>query len=279
MKCIRAMVYSNAWVAAAAPSMLWVTQLYTGLDFPSALYVFVFLGTLATYNIQRLYGADIYLSPGLLPRHAWIQKNRNLLWGLSVLASLGVLSTAYFLPFDFLIGLLPAIGISVFYFLPAFSLSGKKIRLRDIPFLKIGLVAFVWSWTTVAAPCLAYGNPIPGWFPLFGFQFFLCFGLTLPFDIRDREHDRQAGTKTWTTRFGITYTKLIALSCFFMALFFAVFAFPSPFIYAVGVLTGIAALLVLYTNPNRSELYYGGLLDGVFVMQGFVFYFLSTNFT
>ncbi|MCG9910415.1 MAG: UbiA family prenyltransferase [Flavobacteriales bacterium] len=279
MKCIRAMVYSNAWVAAAAPSMLWVTRLYTGLDFPSALYVFVFLGTLATYNVQRLYGADIYLSPGLLPRHAWIQKNRNLLWVITA-SSMGILIVpALEIRLTFFLWLLPSGIVSLVYFLPIIPNGGKRIRLRDIPFLKIGLVAFVWSWTTVAAPCMAYGNPIPGWLPLFGFQFFLCFGLTLPFDIRDREHDRQAGTKTWTTRFGITYTKLIALSCFLMALFSAVFAFPEPFIYAIVLLTGMASILVFYTNPNRSELYYGGLLDGVFVMQGFIFFLFRHLFS
>jgi 4-hydroxybenzoate polyprenyltransferase len=279
MKYIRAVVYSNAWVAAAAPSMLWVTRLYTGLDFPSALYVFVFPATLATYNLQRLYGADKYLSPGLLPRHAWIQKNRELLWVIAA-SSMGILIVpALEIRLSFFLWLLPSTIVSLIYFLPIIPNGEKRIRLRDVPFLKIGLVAFVWSWTMVASPCLAYGNPSTGWLPLFVFEFFFCFGLTLPFDIRDREHDLRAGTKTWTTRFGITKTKLIASSCFLMALFCAIFAFSPPFIYAVVLLTGIAALLVLYANPYRSELYYGGLLDGVFVMQGFIFFLFRYFFS
>ncbi len=268
MKFIRALVYSNVWVASAAPSMLWVTRLYSGSDFPPSLYVFVFLGTLATYNVQRLYGADKYLSPGLLPRHAWIQKNRELLWVIAA-SSMGILIVpALEIRFSFFLWLLPSGIISLVYFIPAIPNGEKRIRARDIPFLKIGLVAFVWSWTTVAAPCLAYGSPIPGWFPLFGFQFFLCFGLTLPFDIRDREHDRQAGTITWVNRFGVERAKLLALVLAFGSAIPLLLSGAGKRALPLFLISALSGAGIAGVNPKRKEWYYGLLLDGIIVLQG-----------
>jgi 1,4-dihydroxy-2-naphthoate octaprenyltransferase len=89
--------------------------------------------------------------------------------------------------------------------------------------------------------------------------------LAIPFDIRDLKVD-SADKRTLPQALGISGSKFLA--SVFLATSFAIqflvfqstFNFFQPF-YFVMVLA-----LILFANPNRKELYFSGLIDGVLVL-------------
>lgn len=262
MKLLLWLVYSNLWVALAAPSVLYVHAVLLDSEFPNEMYVFVFSAVLFTYNIQRLYRAGTFLSPELLTRHRWIVKHLPFLWVTTLSALIPIVFCVPRLPSRFLILLLPAMVVSALYFLPI--LPGGK-RLRDLPLIKIPLVAITWAWVLIIAP--AEGN-MENILPLFLFELLLFFAVTLPFDLRDKLHDQKSGTITWAMRLGRKKTRglglvLIALSLIPLFTFYSSAAFI-PLIFSAG-LTGV---ILTRENGQRNDFYYGFLLDGSLVIQG-----------
>lgn len=266
MAIIRWIVYSNVWVSLVAPSMLWSTSMLLDVILPPILYVFVFASTLFTYNVQRLYKAEDFLAPDTLYRHRWIWEHRRILQAITLMSGMVAFVCLFLVPFMFLLWLMPAVLVSIFYFIPFY---GKKKRLRDIPLLKINLVAFVWSWATVACVCLMLEKPIMEWIGLLGFQFLFCFGLTVPFDIRDARFDKAEGIKTFVSQWGINNSKWFSTLCFVFALgclFF--FQMPAAVFFFICLYISLATVSLWFASPQRHELYYGFWLDGIFLMQG-----------
>lgn len=279
MELLRWLVFSNVWVALAAPSILGMTALLLGFVPDTVLYVFVYTATLFTYNIQRLFRAGAYLGPQTLGRHRWIWGHRPALHLVTVLAALVTLGCVFFIPFDFLVWLSPAAFVSALYFIPFYPSGGRWKRLRDVPLLKINLVAFTWTWALVAAPALAFGVPWQAFWPLFGFEFFLCFGLTVPFDIRDAKHDRAEGTRTFVSEWGAGRAKWFSVASLLTGLLFLPFGHFAAGTYAVLLLLVMgASCSVYFATEDRDELFYGFWLDGFIVAQGGLIFLASRFF-
>lgn len=253
--------------------MLWMTALLLRLEFSPALYIFVYAATLFTYNIQRLFKAGAYLEPQILGRHRWILERRPALHALTVLAGLVMSGCVFFVPLRFLLWLLPAGCISLLYFVPFISSGQNRKRLREVPLLKINLVGFTWVWALLVAPALTYGVSPNMFWSLAVFEFFLCFGLTVPFDIRDSRHDRQEGTRTFVSEWGVRLAKGFSVASLLTGLFFLLFAglgLPVFLFFVTWVL--LACFSVSFASENRDELYYGFWLDGFIVLQGPLLY-------
>lgn len=268
MAIIRWIVYSNIWVSLVAPSMLWSTSILLNEKLSPTLYIFVFVSTLFTYNIQRLYKAQDFLAPSTLYRHRWIWEHRRMLQAITFISGAVAFVCLFLVPFTYLLWLIPAGIVSTFYFIPFYGF-GKGKRLRDIPLLKINLVAFVWSWVSVGCVALMVEKTFWDWIGLMGFQFLFCFGLTVPFDIRDAKFDQEEGIKTFVSQWGMTTSKWFSTICFLFALG-CLYFFPIPikmFIF-ITIYIIVATLSLWFASPQRHELYYGFWLDGIFLMQG-----------
>lgn len=118
--------------------------------------------------------------------------------------------------------LLVALGsLSMLYTLPL-NKMGISFRLRDVPFIKLFLIALAWATTCTFLPALESKN-------LFVFldyltwnyfvaQFIFILFITLPFDIHDINTDKQQLLKTIPNSIGIKNTKLllVALLCVYV---------------------------------------------------------------
>ena len=269
MALIRWIVYSNLWVSLVAPSMLWSTAVLLGEKLDGSIYVFVFSATLFTYNIQRLYKATDFISNSVLYRHRWIWENRKALWLLTYLSGLSTAICLFFVPFCFLAWLFPAGIISAFYFIPFYRSGNKWKRLRDVPLLKIVLVSFVWAWVAVFCVAQILEKPKDTWIPVFVFQFFFCFAVTIPFDIRDAKFDRAEGTKTFVSIWGVNKAKCLSATCFIISLAALYFSDLPLLSFLVIILFFVfGCVSVWFSSPSRHELYYGFWLDGLFILQG-----------
>ena len=161
--------------------------------------------------------------------------------------------------------------ISLAYVIPSFN----NQRIRDLPYLKIVLIAFAWaSFYTI--PRLNQ-NLASQFIFLEKFLFFI--GLTIPFDLRDSEVDKISGLKTLANSIsqkGAIRTAILLL------LFAALVAF---FLYHLKVyslqilgllsLSYIVSGLLVFKSNGRRDFYYLAYLDGMIFLQGVLIFIHS----
>lgn len=93
-------------------------------------------------------------------------------------------------PLGFYLSLIP-VGLIVLLYPGLFPAPMRGFSsLRNVPFLKLGLISLCWAYVTVLLPAWLEGAPMEGriW-GHFALRIFLVMGLTIPFDVRDLERD------------------------------------------------------------------------------------------
>jgi len=265
-------VFANIWVAFGALCLYLLTTLIHELAFRMDVAVFIFSGTVFIYNYHRLFPLKIKEIPSGTERLDWISLNRKFLIRLSAICLLFAviifIIQFYHPTLFFRFG--PFLLLAFLYVIPVWKLKGKWIRLRDVPYLKIFLVAAVWAFVTVFFPFLADN---PNWFPqsehwfTIVHRFLFIFAITLPFDIRDLELDRQQGVITWASRFGVNRIHTISSFLILLAVLCAFIAWHTGF-YSPSVLFGMlvsglyCTWLIHQTKPESSEWMFAFWLDG-----------------
>ncbi len=264
-------LYSNIWIAIAASCMAIQTQyLVEKTLIIKPLHGFIFFGTLSLYAAHRLIGLKKVDSDSISGRFSII---KNLSAYVLVLALSSCIIGLYFLiqlPLEIFPLLLPAALASAAYILPFLK---NQQRLRDINYIKIFLIAIVWSILTALIPGML-SHKLDFWSltALSLERFFFIFAITLPFDIRDLKVDQQSSVKTIPASIGIHKTKVMAG---FMILFMMICAFwnfnsllySRPIIIALALSALSSWILIHYSNPKRPDYYYTGFMDGTMVFQ------------
>lgn len=253
-------VFSNLWIAFSAAGLTLNTYFIVDQQPNFLVVLLVFLATFSVYNLQRLI-KHYFQQKNASKRHLWIFNHPKVLTvfvGLSAIAS-ALLFFRIFSLLDFIF-LLPFSAISIFYAATIFS---KKKALRDIPFLKVFLIAITWAVSTVVLPLIELKQPIcieNG--ALFVLNFLFILAITIPFDIRDLKLDANT-TKTIPQGIGVNKAVNLSLTLVFVCLLIAIFTFQS-----IG--QSIALALVFYTltfsKKEMPELYYSGILDGTIIL-------------
>lgn len=275
MKLLGTLIQSNIFISLAAVSLTIETQIQLGMEPQWHPYLFlIFFATLFEYNIHRL--ITIFTNKQALSseKHQWVREN---LIGFYILVSfsvLGFLIAAVMAKTDVLIALAPIALITLFYSVPVYKDKRSTFRLREIPYLKIFLIGFVWSAITILLPVIQS----PQQFSLQHIlamlieRFLFVFAITIPFDIRDLEADRQAGLKTLPGLFHehramrISYLAIIL----FGAISIIHYAALHQWMVCIPLL--ISALTTYFFLSNQKmkklEYYHYGLLDGTMLLQG-----------
>ncbi len=289
-RLFRYVVFGNIWVSFAAVCMFWATEKLFQIQEKPTTGIFIFGGTLFIYNFHRLFRMKAIYAKHSSDRHNWIIKNRNHVIALTLLGFILALAGGFAFFNKETIGiLLPFVLISLFYVIPIYKKEGVWIRLRDVSYVKIFLVAGVWTFVTVCLPLVIL--------PDFTFQsllhpnitltatnrFLFFFAITLPFDIRDLEHDRKNGVRTFASLLGVVGIKnlsrillvivtLIALYCYIRGYYF-----PG---HALAIIVSCASTswLISKADENSNEYFYSGWLDGTLMDQYFWMIFFASMF-
>lgn len=182
-----------------------------------------------------------------------------------------------------MITLAPIALLTLFYSIPVFGNKKSIFRLREIPYLKIFLIAFVWASSTILLPIMQSNtvfNKVDVT-AMLAERFFFVFAITIPFDIRDMETDKQAGLKTIPILFNENTSTAIAnlsLFIFFLISFFHYQIQNSWFI--IGALSISTLTTFLFLNEKKIKklnYFHYGILDGTMLLQGLLvlaFYYL-----
>lgn len=268
-------VYSNVWIAVCAGAFCFQGEILIGSSSGGLLPLFVFFATVFLYNFQRavkLFHKPSYSIPG---RNTWLVKNRRAIAIWSVIGGIAMIGLALCLPWRDWVVLSVGGFVSILYVLRIGKRKGRSLAVRELPFIKIVLIALSWVITGVIFPFVHHGD----WAVLeskellwISFEKF-CFiiAITIPFDIRDLEYDDK-GMKTIPQLLGINGSLwmsriLIVVAAGFVVLggFYEIYS-PA----AVGALLTCYVFIggtFEYARIKRDELYYTGWLDGTILLQ------------
>ncbi|QMU26906.1 UbiA prenyltransferase family protein [Adhaeribacter radiodurans] len=272
----RGILFSNLFIAACAFSLVWQTYLLLQLPVQLWLAWLAFLATFLIYNLDGLLPYKFNQNIVISERKLWLVHHRSLL--LESISLAGIISFYLFIRHgqtDHVWFIAHLVIISLLYSLRIIpQKNGTFMPLRNVPLVKVFLIAYVWSCVTVILPLQTVNLPIftleTGVLLLRRFSF--LFALTLLFDIRDFEKDRITSTLTFPGLFGVRLTKVFSL---FLLLIFAVLTYfteKGNVLLSLELSAVIAALVVWFSHEKRSDYYFLILADGMMLLQFFLVY-------
>ena len=224
--------------------------------------------TLAVYNGQRLFKADkLKKTPWLL----WVKKQEKRLY-LLVLSSSILAIVFLFMIQKLNITALFILGItgfiSVFYVIKL-----GKVNLREIPYIKIHLIAVTWTIVLILFPIINEGiNTSFIWICVAHYLYVV--GVTIPFDIRDLKYDFRS-QKTIPQVIGINGAKLISVILLlgFAGIMYSLYPLTIwNWLFNLSVV--LQLVLILLMSEKRSDIYCAGGIDGAIVLLGLSYFLL-----
>lgn len=233
----------------------------------------VFLGSNAVYHFHRLVRNVLIGESTFQTRDLWLKKHVFVLW-VWVVISGGISLFLFFKQHILFTRTTAILFISVvFYATPIFRIKHKWIKLRDIPFFKVFLVALIWAMVSVYLPIelldLEWTTKITNRFVA---NILLIIGITLPYDIRDIPVDE---SKTFANTIG--ELKTIRLSQFILVLWCFVESYLNESSWVVSVLVFLyAIILISKTKISSPSMHYAFYLESIPIVY-FILFFLEFN--
>lgn len=299
IKLFKFLIETNLLIAFAAICFMWANMYFLDIYVESLGYLSaqIFFSTWFVYQISRW----IYFKKGQYTNEKelvvqWFIKyptlNKITIFGSGILA---VFFTFFLQPQTIIV--LSIIGfISILYPIPVLKPFGIHTRFRDFPFIKIFMIALVWSATSVILPyteSFIYDNH-----PdverlvllLFIVQFIFILFITLPFDINDVETDKVSNIKTIPSVFGVKTSKIITLILGIIYAFAILFMFmlvnwnhmPNKYLsdYTMISIWILIALLQIYTflkSDKVSKWWIKIVYDGSLIIYFLLIFLTKTT--
>ncbi|WP_299672436.1 hypothetical protein [uncultured Polaribacter sp.] len=203
--------YINAsiHVGFAVYAFVRITEHYLALTYSENLDYFIFYGTITGYNFVKYAGvAKLH--------HKSLTEDLKIIQVFSLFCFLAMCYYGFQIPLNTIYVSIPFVVLTVLYAVP--FLSGFDKNLRQVSYLKIIVVAFVWAGFTVLIPAINAGKEVSLNILLLLLQrFLIVVVLILPFDIRDVKYDA-ISLQTIPKKIGIQKTKRLGLGILIFAL-------------------------------------------------------------
>ena len=249
--------YINAsiHVALAVFAFVQITEMYFGLEYNESLDFFLFFGTITGYNFVK-YAGVAKLHHRSLTTHLKIIQIFSLICFLLMCfyaTKLEVKTLLFFVPFGML---------TFLYAIP--FLSGFQKNLRSVSYLKIIIVALVWSGNTVLLPVLDVDNQLTYQVFLMIIQrFLLVVVLILPFDIRDVKYDA-ISLQTIPKKIGVEKTKKLGYFLLIICLIIEFIIAPNADFRTIFLIVfAIILLLLMRASENQSNYYSSFIVESI----------------
>lgn len=278
------LLFSNLFIALCAVAQALVTYYLLKLPPDKYILMFVFCSTLLVYNLSMLLAKPKEPQKSPFKRVRWIFSHHRLTISLTLIASLSIVPLGlWYLSFQSQL-LMAFVGVlALAYNFPFLKLNDKKIGLRNLPGIKLFLIALVWSVSCVLLPIVqvesTFGISITlsETLLLVAKRFLFICAITVPFDIRDLFQDKLYELKTIPVMLGEKKAWIFCQALLIIYLILLILFTKTIDLNVIGLtltllLTG---WLIFKSNFKRNEYYYFFFLDGTMILQFVILWGLS----
>jgi hypothetical protein len=236
-------IEANLHVSLATSTLTILTfyNLHIPIDF--TLVFFVFFSTLSSYHFIRI-ATDYYAEKQLL--FPFLKTYNTSFLILFFASILGVLYWVWQLSVQQWMIVFVAVVLTVVYAVPII----RGVSFRQIPELKIFVIALTWTLITVALPAEKLLFTYDFWVEFIQ-RLVLIVALTIPFDIRDFYTDPEE-LRTLPQRIGVEASKKTGM---LLMLVFFILIFLSKNLEVVHILSelGVFALTLFFLAVAKTE--------------------------
>jgi len=270
------LLFSNVFIAFCAVAQGLVTYYLLKLPPDKSVLAFLFFSTLVVYNLSMLLSKPAQPQHSPYKRVRWIFSHHRLIISITLIATLCILPTALlYLSFQSKLLMIFVGVLAIGYNVPFLTVNQKKIGLRNLPGIKLFLIAFVWSVSCVLLPIVELENKygisvsLGETLLLIAKRFLFICAITIPFDIRDLFQDKRHELKTIPVMLGekkawIFCQALLGAYLLLLVLFTKTINLDVIGITATLFITG---WLIFKSNLKKNEYYYFFFLDGTMILQ------------
>lgn len=270
------LLFSNIFIAFCAVAQGMVS--YYLLKLPPDKYVlaFLFFSTLLVYNLSMLLAKpkDPLKSP--FKRVKWIFSHHRLTISITLISCLCIIPLGlWYLSLQSQL-LMVFVGIlALAYNFPFLKLNDKKIGLRNLPGIKLFLIALVWSVSCVLLPIVQVESTfgisvtLSETLLLVAKRFLFICAITIPFDIRDLFQDKLYELKTIPVMLGEKKAWIFCQALLIIYLILLILFAKNIDLDVIGLTLTIllTGWLIFKSNIKRNEYYYFFFLDGTMILQ------------
>ncbi len=280
------LLFSNIFIALCAVAQGMVTYQLIGAEPEEYVLALLFVSTLALYNFSILLSKPQNPKRSPFRRVRWIFSHYRLTITLTIIAVLSIIPLFLFLHTVAKILLIALALVSIAYNIPIFSVNDKKFGIRNIPGVKLFLIAMIWALSCVLLPILELEKGIQASITLretillVAKRFLFIAAITVPFDIRDLFQDRDNDLKTipviWGEKTALLFCQGL-LAVYLVLLFLFTDSADANFwgLFATIILTG---WLIFRSKWEKNEYYYFLYLDGTMIVQFLILLFCGLIF-
>lgn len=242
--------------------------------------LFTFSSTIFIYSIHRLIGINKVKKFAHKGRFAVIEQFKNHILLYAIVSFGGCCYLFFNFEWSRIVVISGAGIVSVLYTIPVF---GKSMRLRDFSFIKIFLIAIVWSYVTGFVPMYEQGVSLSAILIYFLEIILFFIAITIPFDIRDYYVDAANKVGTIPTLLGrrssIYLAILLMVLTGLMDAFLTYrFGFRIEGMISMLFTILVTAKMIYFVQDKENDYYFSGLLDTSIMfpysIYVFILYFL-----
>ena len=276
------LIFGNWFISIAAISLTLETYLmiHKPLKIDGLLF-FIFFSTLFEYNLHRQLSLSNNKAKSTPEKFNWALENPRLFRTTFYGSIFGLIVTAFFItPIIFFI-IAPLGLITIGYSIPLIKTKADRIRLRELPGVKILFVALVWGFTTVLLPAIDAGLSLlsANVFFMLTRRILFVYAITIPFDIRDKEDDLIEGIKTLPILIGNKKSKVFAIVLMVMFCLLIFLQYPNShdmnFSLPLYLSALTTAFLLLKSSHNNGKYFHYFWVDGTMIFQFLLILFFT----
>ena len=278
------LLFSNIFIAFCAVAQGLVTYYLLKLPPNKPVLAFLFFSTLLVYNLSMLLSKPAQPQTSPFKRVRWIFSHHRLIISITLIAGLCILPIALLYlsyPSKLLMAFVGSIAIA--YNFPFLTINQKNIGLRNLPGIKLFLIAFVWSVSCVLLPIVELENKLGisislgETLLLVAKRFLFICAITIPFDIRDLFQDKLYELKTIPVIWGEKKAWMFcqALLAAYLILLILFTKTINSDVIGIALTIFITGWLIFKSNLKKNEYYYFFFLDGTMILQWVILLALS----
>ncbi|OAQ39247.1 hypothetical protein A5893_11310 [Pedobacter psychrophilus] len=270
------LLFSNIFISLGAASQGLLTYHLIGYPINWFIIGCLFFSTIVSYNFSILIQKPKNPQLSEYRRVRWIFYHYKMNIVITVLAALALIPCFLNLHFNAQILLIILGIISIGYSTPIFSIGKVKHGLRNIPGLKLFLIALVWALSSVWLPYVELSDThqinINVWelIHLIFKRLLFVTAITIPFDIRDMLQDSKYKLKTIATVYGekksYLFCQILLITYLLLSVLFPTNGYNLDF-YSLTFTVFLTAWLIFKSKWKKNEYYYFFYLDGTLVLQ------------